>query len=162
MQKYAASFHFQAGKQMSLCLLPSPVFPSFPPSFDPTPCGNIKRVLNILAPVKYLYYKARKEIGASRPCKHMPGNSWIPGSAGGALGCTAAPFQVFKALRSPSITCGAGQGLQDLGAQTSAKGCPSLTLTFTPGQLLCPVLGKGGQTGCPEPPEDGRGLAFAP
>lgn len=63
MQKYSASFHFQAGRQMSLCLLPSPVFPSFPPSFDPAPCGNIKRALNILAPVKYLCYNARKEMG---------------------------------------------------------------------------------------------------
>lgn len=63
MQKCAAPLHFQAGKPMSLCLLPSPVFPSFPPSFDPAPCGSIKRALNILVPVKYLYYNTRKEIG---------------------------------------------------------------------------------------------------
>lgn len=53
--------------------------------------------------------------------------------------------QVFKALRRPSITCGAGQ---DLGAHTSAKGCPVLTLTL-PQAAPVPCPGGGWAKGVP-------------
>lgn len=76
---------------MYRCLLPFPFFPSFPPAFDAAPRGSIKRSQNILAPVKYVYSKARKEIGRFRVLQTHPSFQLDPGSGAATQLHTTAP-----------------------------------------------------------------------
>lgn len=148
---------------MNLCLLPSRFFPSSPPSLDTAPRWQHQTIFEYFSSCKIFIFltRGRKSV-ASKPCKHMPSNSWIPGSARQARkrrGGRRTPGYLKHGAQHPQGRAGKGRtgGPAPRGDGAGSPRPPPLPCA----PRLRSGAGKGDVSKPPEEQGEGEGLPSA-
>lgn len=151
---------------MNLCLLPSCFFPSSPPSLDTAPRWQHQTIFEYFSSCKIFIFltQGRKSV-ASKPCKHMPSNSWIPGSARQARKRghgRRTPGYLKHGAQHPQGRAGMGRTRGSGAARRQSGLAPAPAPAFA---LRSPAPQRGRRRGRAEAPggaRGGRGAALGP